>query len=249
MIETQLQAETAKVQHDIEQGTVTAEEANRLHSLENRAHGHTEKGGVTAHAQSLVAGRARGASASNGSGQRVNREEELHQIEDALRDKVEHDPEHVTREDASNLISHERQAHGIVQKGSLASKAQSLADRNEDLHKMEEAVREKLEHDPEHLTRDEAIGLARRERRVHGGIEKGSLPAQAQSIADKNADLHAALEAVSLKEPGQVTKDDAATLQSREARIDGPNTAAGSTAAQVQSIADKNEAGAVVAAN
>ena len=44
-VEAELQEEIAKIEHKIAQGTVTKTEADRLHSLEARAHGHTEKGG------------------------------------------------------------------------------------------------------------------------------------------------------------------------------------------------------------
>ena len=58
-LEGELQAEIAKIEPKIELGTVTKEEADHLHSLEARAHGHTEKGGVAAHAQSVAAKRER----------------------------------------------------------------------------------------------------------------------------------------------------------------------------------------------
>lgn len=46
---------------------MTFEEANHLHSLEARAHGHTEKGGLTAKAQSVATKRERQASISEAS--------------------------------------------------------------------------------------------------------------------------------------------------------------------------------------
>ena len=64
-LEAELQREFAKVELKLEQGTVTKEEANHLHSLEARAHGHTEKGGLTATAQSVVARRDRALSLSD----------------------------------------------------------------------------------------------------------------------------------------------------------------------------------------
>lgn len=56
-LEPELQAEIAKIEPKIEQGTVSREEADHLHSLESRVHGHTVKGGITAMAQSVVAKR------------------------------------------------------------------------------------------------------------------------------------------------------------------------------------------------
>ncbi|KAF2855402.1 hypothetical protein T440DRAFT_153776 [Plenodomus tracheiphilus IPT5] len=71
-VEIELQEELAKVERKIEQGTVTKAEADRLHSLEARAHGHTEKGGITATAQSVAAKRERqlslGAASEAGAG-------------------------------------------------------------------------------------------------------------------------------------------------------------------------------------
>lgn len=54
-LEAELQQEYAKIVLRVERGTVTKAEADRLHSLEARAHGHTERGGLTAIAQSVAA--------------------------------------------------------------------------------------------------------------------------------------------------------------------------------------------------
>lgn len=67
-VEAELQEEIAKIEPKITQGTVTKAEADHLHSLEARAHGHTEKGGITAAAQSIVARRERQLSLSSASG-------------------------------------------------------------------------------------------------------------------------------------------------------------------------------------
>ncbi|CAN9195027.1 unnamed protein product [Alternaria alternata] len=67
-VEAELQEEIAKIEHKIAQGTVNKTEADRLHSLEARAHGHTEKGGIAAAAQSVVAKRERQLSLSSCSG-------------------------------------------------------------------------------------------------------------------------------------------------------------------------------------
>ncbi|KAH9879224.1 hypothetical protein J1614_002663 [Plenodomus biglobosus] len=58
-VEAELQQELAKIECKIEQGTVTKAEADHLHSLEARAHGHTEKGSITSIAQSVAAKRQR----------------------------------------------------------------------------------------------------------------------------------------------------------------------------------------------
>ena len=62
-LEEELQ-DIAKIEPKVESGTVTKEEASHLRSLEARAHGHTEKGGVTAHAQSVATKKARSVSIS-----------------------------------------------------------------------------------------------------------------------------------------------------------------------------------------
>lgn len=64
-LEDELQAEIARIEPKVERGTVTKVEADHLHSLEARAHGHTEKGGTTAKAQSVVAKRERALSLSD----------------------------------------------------------------------------------------------------------------------------------------------------------------------------------------
>lgn len=64
-LEDELQKEFARIVPKIEQGTVTKADADSLHSLEARAHGHTEKGGLTAQAQSVAAKRERAQSLSD----------------------------------------------------------------------------------------------------------------------------------------------------------------------------------------
>lgn len=66
-LEAELKEEIAKIEPKVAQGTVTVDEANHLHSLEARAHGHTEKGGITSLAQSVAAKRERQLSLSSGS--------------------------------------------------------------------------------------------------------------------------------------------------------------------------------------
>ena len=145
-LETELQEEVARIEPKISQGTVTKAEANHLHSLEARAHGHTEKGGVTAIAQSVVAKRERKMSLSSGSSlshdsvrsradgkastmtpheqSHHDLEVNLHQAEVSIRPKIEQ--ETVTQADAKRLQSLEARAHGNVEKGGIAASAQSL---------------------------------------------------------------------------------------------------------------------------
>jgi hypothetical protein len=65
-LEAELQQEYAKIVPKVERGVVTKAEADHLHSLEARAHGHTERGGLTAIAQSVAARRERRPSVSSG---------------------------------------------------------------------------------------------------------------------------------------------------------------------------------------
>jgi hypothetical protein len=92
-LEAELQEEIARIEPKVVEGTVTVEEANRLHSLEARAHGHTEKGGTTSIAQSVAAKRERqlslrGGSSPTSSRSRANSkthwpQEQLHRNNDA----------------------------------------------------------------------------------------------------------------------------------------------------------------------
>jgi hypothetical protein len=142
-LEAQLQEEIAKIESKVVEGTVTIEEANHLHSLEARAHGHTEKGGITSIAQSVAAKRERQLSLSSGSSpdssrSRANsktftpqeqshrdKEANLRQAEAAIKPKVEQGT--VTDADANLLHSRETRAHGTTEKSGLAASAQSVA--------------------------------------------------------------------------------------------------------------------------
>lgn len=140
-LEPQLQKAYARIEPKIEQGTVTKAEADHLHSLEARAHGHTEKGGLTAIAQSVATKRERQlslSSDSNNGRSRTNsrsmtpqeqsqhdKEVNLHKAEAIIQPKVEQGT--VTQEDANFLHSREMRAHGHTEKDGLAATAQSLA--------------------------------------------------------------------------------------------------------------------------
>ncbi|KZM22168.1 uncharacterized protein EKO05_0002081 [Ascochyta rabiei] len=67
-LEAELQQEYAKIVPKVERGIVTKAEADHLHSLEARAHGHTERGGLTAIAQSVAARHERRGSVSSSTG-------------------------------------------------------------------------------------------------------------------------------------------------------------------------------------
>lgn len=65
-LEAELQQEYAKIVPKVECGVVTKAEADHLRSLEACAHGHRERGGLTAIAQSVAARRERRSSFSSG---------------------------------------------------------------------------------------------------------------------------------------------------------------------------------------
>jgi hypothetical protein len=148
-LEAELQEEIAKIVPKVEQGTVTKEESDHLHSLEARAHGHTEKGGITSVAQSVAAKRERALSLSdntnaNGNANRAehtitdeerrakqsvaNKGTNLEMAELTIAPKLENEPENITKEDSALVQSREQRAHGHVKKGSVAAEAQHFAD-------------------------------------------------------------------------------------------------------------------------
>lgn len=159
-LEAELKREFAKIESKVEQGIVTKKEADHLHSLEARAHGHTEKGGLTAIAQSVAAKRERALSLSDNTNSQVpttavnshasaptstdpvdkgltpeeqsarDKETNLKMAELTINPKVENEPEHITKEDASLVQSREHRAHGHVKKDSIAAEAMHYADKN-----------------------------------------------------------------------------------------------------------------------
>jgi hypothetical protein len=135
-LEAELQEEFVRIVPKVEQGTVTKEEADHLHSLESRAHGHTEKGGLTAAAQSVAAKRERALSLSDHTNAKpaeqsaADKETNLKMAELTVGPKVEHEPENITKDDAALVQSREHRAHGHVQKDSIAAEAQHFADKN-----------------------------------------------------------------------------------------------------------------------
>ncbi|KAH3941717.1 hypothetical protein HBH98_205930 [Parastagonospora nodorum] len=142
-LEAQLREEIAKIELKVAEGTVTIEEANHLHSLEARAHGHTEKGGITSIAQSVAAKRERQLSLSSGSGSsgirssansktfipqdqsHLDKESNPKNAEDAIKPGIEQGT--ASEDDVKLLHSCETRAHGHTEKGGLASSAQSVA--------------------------------------------------------------------------------------------------------------------------
>jgi hypothetical protein len=209
-LETELQEEIAKIEPKVAEGTVTVEEANRLHSLEARAHGHTERGGITSIAQSVAAKRERQLSLSSGSSPPNNRsranskafnpeeqsrrdkETNLHAVQDAIELKIEQST--ATEGDANRLHSLETRAHKKTEKGSMTAFARSLVSkkRQDSLSdKTNVSFTEELKQRKEHSQHDHEINLKLTEVSLEPKLEK---------------------------EPEKLAKEDATHIQSREQR-------------------------------
>ncbi|KAF4338742.1 seed maturation pm25 [Fusarium beomiforme] len=91
------------------------------------------------------------------------------------------------------------------------------------------------------ITQAEASALASEESSLTGsGPIKGGAAATAQSLHDKQQNFLAKAGEVVRKPVNEVTKEDAAEVQRAEARAKGGPPGKGSTAADVQSVADSN---------
>ncbi|KAL9571750.1 hypothetical protein ACKAV7_004074 [Fusarium commune] len=91
------------------------------------------------------------------------------------------------------------------------------------------------------ITQAEASAIASEESSLTGsGPINGGAAATAQSLHDKQQNFLEKAGEVVRKPPTEVTKEDAAELQRVEARAKGSPPGKGSTAADVQSVADMN---------
>ncbi|EXL63189.1 hypothetical protein FOCG_01555 [Fusarium oxysporum f. sp. radicis-lycopersici 26381] len=91
------------------------------------------------------------------------------------------------------------------------------------------------------ITQAEASAIASEESALTGsGPIKGGVAATAQSLHDKQQNFLEKAGEVVRKPPTEVTKEDAAEVQRAEARAKGGPPGKGSTAADVQSVADTN---------
>ncbi|RPB04501.1 hypothetical protein L873DRAFT_1361030 [Choiromyces venosus 120613-1] len=108
--------------------------------------------------------------------------------------------------------------------------AQSLYMKQQEFQRKADEITRKA---PEEITQDDARELQSKESRARGGIRppKGSLSAEAQSIADQNA------KPGSIGGDAYVTHEDAAAAQSAESRIFGGQIPKGSLASQMKSAA------------
>lgn len=108
--------------------SVTKEDADLAHSREQRAFGHTSKGGVAAQAQSLASENMKNPASTQSAADRVAN---FDQTADGIAEKLANAPETVTKEDGDLAHSREQRAFGATHKGGLASQAQSQASANE----------------------------------------------------------------------------------------------------------------------
>ncbi|KAF1912253.1 hypothetical protein BDU57DRAFT_504737 [Ampelomyces quisqualis] len=228
-LESELRQEIAKIEPKVVEGTVTIEEANHLHSLEARAHGHTEKGGITSIAQSVAAKRERQLSLSSG----------------------------------SSPVSSRSRANSKT----FSPQEQSHRDREINLQKVKEVIKPKIELAT--VTGSEANLLYSREARVRGQTEMGGLTASAQPVVsqkrhdslsdhtnasaqgsaeeqfqrDREVNLKLAemsLESNNKNETEKVSKEGAASVQSREHRAHG-HVDKGGLASHAMAAAHKRE--------
>ncbi|KAF2729663.1 hypothetical protein EJ04DRAFT_580453 [Polyplosphaeria fusca] len=189
-LEDELQKVYREIAPKVDQGIVTKEEADHLHSLEARAHGHTEKGGLTAVAQSVAAKRERALSLSGSStGEHTPPKTASSKLETAFKDetaKVEAHMEKgtVTVDEANRLRALEIRVHGHVEKGGLAAQAQSLAAKQANLADEQVKIASKVVDST--VTKKDAEHLQSLEIRAFGHTEKGGLTAAAQSVAYKH---------------------------------------------------------------
>ena len=121
-----------------EPGNVTKEEADLLHSREQRAFGVTEKGGLASQAQHQVAENEgattttrSNATASNPTTQsQMDRQANYEEAAAKVGSKLANEPENITKEDADLVHSREHRALGHTEKGGLAAQAQHQVAQN-----------------------------------------------------------------------------------------------------------------------
>ena len=87
---------------------VTQEDADLAHSREQRAFGHTSKGGVAAQAQSLASENMKNPSATQSAADRVSN---FDQTADKITEKLDKAPETINKEDGD--VAHSREQRGF----------------------------------------------------------------------------------------------------------------------------------------
>ncbi|KAL8689749.1 MAG: hypothetical protein Q9218_004648 [Villophora microphyllina] len=121
-----------------EPGNITKEEADTLHSREQRAFGTTEKGGLASQAQHQVAenegatttGQSTTASTNPNTQSQLDRQANFEEAAAEVGSKLASNPESITKEDGDLLHSREHRAFGATQTGGLAAQTQHQAAEN-----------------------------------------------------------------------------------------------------------------------
>ncbi|KAL8860894.1 MAG: hypothetical protein Q9178_002649 [Gyalolechia marmorata] len=120
-----------------EPGNVTKEEADLLHSREQRAFGVTEKGGLASQAQHQVAEnegatttRSNAAQSNPTTQSQMDRQANYEEAAAKVGSKLASEPENITKEDADLIHSREHRALGHTEKGGLAAQAQHQVAQN-----------------------------------------------------------------------------------------------------------------------
>ncbi len=122
--------------------SVTAEDAQHLHSRESRALGGQQprSGSLASQAQSLASKNEQGASSTGQTTtgptdptvqSQLDRQKNYDEAANVVAQKMEQDPAALTKEDSEMMHSRETKAFGTTEKGGLVSQAQSLASKNE----------------------------------------------------------------------------------------------------------------------
>lgn len=110
--------------------TVTTEDTDLLHSREVRAYELVERGGITAHAQSLAAKNSQARIQEEKQAQsHLDKEKNFEQAVGIIEPKIVNASDSVTKEDADFLHSRDNRAHKVVP-ATITAIAQSLASRN-----------------------------------------------------------------------------------------------------------------------
>ena len=127
---------------------ITNREADELRLADQRAHGNVQKGSITAQVQHAAAENEKRHSLetpSNGNlavkqsadttsiGHQQTRrspEQRFLSTAEVLKAKLEQDPATITKQEANELHSHDRRAHGNVEKGGITAQTQHAADEN-----------------------------------------------------------------------------------------------------------------------
>ncbi|KAL8805267.1 MAG: hypothetical protein Q9182_002035 [Xanthomendoza sp. 2 TL-2023] len=118
--------------------SITRDEANTLHSLEQRAFGTTEKGGLVSQAHHQVA-ENEGATTTGSNAaptdpnvqSQIDRQGNFEETATQVGSKLANEPQNITKGDADAMHSREHRAQGYTEKGGLAAQAQHQVAENE----------------------------------------------------------------------------------------------------------------------